>query len=128
MGTLNYRIVDAAFDPLEHRNYVNRPYAFRKGYHYDSYQETLASPDIPYDFPEDVRKIIAFLFQDGFFDFYKTSISDWLGRKDFNMPYAATDDGDSVAGMVHAGRIPELKEQLLSLHWWDKSRGDPQGT
>ncbi|RYD54314.1 MAG: hypothetical protein EOP56_19420 [Sphingobacteriales bacterium] len=128
MGVLNYRLVEAAFDPIEHRKFVDRPYAFRKGYDFDTYQKTLGSPEIPHDFPDDIRKIIAFLVQDGFFDFYHVSITDWLRRKDFNLPHEITDVGDSVIDMVSSGRVQELKESLLSLNWWDKTRGDPQGT
>ena len=70
-------------------------------------------------FEEDIRKFIAFLAGDGFFDEHAISLDDWLHKKNFTDPKRDFELELSILqALEFKGGLNYIRKQLMNLQWW----------
>jgi hypothetical protein len=71
------------------------------------------------DYDEDVRKFIAFLAGDGFFEKNKVSLDNWVESKKFANPIKEYEQDVTISQALKLkGGMNYIRKQLVNLHWW----------
>ncbi|MBJ2176519.1 hypothetical protein JBL43_19885 [Aureibaculum sp. A20] len=124
-----FQFIDYAFDKENHTKYKSKTGYYRVDYDYRKYKETLDQLSIDKDLPDDLKKVIAFLINDGFYKKYEIEIDDWIKMRNFDNPKRELHDKDlSISELLKIENgLNYIKEKLIYLKWWDITRGDPQG-
>ncbi|NJM14258.1 MAG: hypothetical protein HC896_01735 [Bacteroidales bacterium] len=70
-------------------------------------------------FDEDVKKFVAFLAGDGFFDKNNLTFEDWINSKNFTNPLKDYEQDVTIKEALSLkGGMNYIRKQLINLHWW----------
>lgn len=123
--------IAAAFEKKNYEHYAQKPGCYRIGRSQNDYANALVEIDFPPELPDDLRKMIAFLWVDGFFEHYQISVWSWLHSSGFQRPdlvTLVTNQKPIMELMKSEAGLDSLRASLADLFWWQWTRGDLQGT
>jgi hypothetical protein len=126
-----FDFIDSAFDEEKSQIYKSKSGFYKIDFVCRNYTETLNQLLYLQNIPIDIRKVIAFLIEDGFFKFYNIKVDDWILKQNFDNPKKENVDekAKSIKELVASeSSINYLKEKFINLDWWQITRGDAQGT
>jgi hypothetical protein len=70
-------------------------------------------------FDEDIKKFIAFLAGDSFFEGNKITFENWLTVKNFTNPLKDYEQDITIKEALKIkGGMNYIRKQLINLHWW----------
>lgn len=126
-----FGFIDSAFDEEKSQIYRTKSGYYKIDFNSRNYTETLNKLHYLQNIPIDIRKVIAFLIEDGFFDFYNIMVDDWILIQNFDNPKKEVieEKAKCIKELIESeNSINYLKEKFINLDWWHITRGDSQGT
>jgi hypothetical protein len=119
--------IEAAFDDNKREVFSQQKY-YRIGMDFQAMQIFYKNPDLNH-MPEDIKKVIAFLKYDGFFEEYNVEVGEWLNAKNFRNPKQQVGQEFKSINELVTFQFGDnyIRDTIIYLPWWDITRGDLQG-
>ena len=103
-------------------------YNTKQGYYLNSniqdYTNALNSLEIDVKIPTDIKKVIAFLVVDGFFNYYSIDPNTWLSMNNYINPKIKLPNQKKSIKELSSNQegLNYLRNSLIHLWWWEYTR------